>query len=63
MDDTQAWVFPPSGANDNPFALKDKFPTIPSASFGPVRKGDSIELRWTPADTTPTIIFWYWDGP
>ena len=45
--DPQGWLFPPSGAADLPSSV--------SAAFGPVRRGDQIDLRWAPAGRRPAI--------
>lgn len=47
--DPQTWVFPPLGA-----------PTVPTdvaAAFGPIAKGDKIDLVWAPASEQPTVNF------
>ena len=45
--DPQTWVFPPLGAKDPPTSV--------AAIFGPVAKGDKIDLVWTPASEEPDI--------
>ena len=45
--DPQTWVFPPLGAPQPPSEV--------AAAFGPVHQGDTIELRWAPASSTPDV--------
>ena len=45
--DPQTWVFPPLGAKDPPSQV--------AAIFGPISKGDKIDLVWTPASEEPDI--------
>jgi hypothetical protein len=45
--DPQTWVYPPLGAPDPPDGV--------AAAFGPVAKGDSMQLVWTPASSEPDV--------
>ena len=48
-DNPQTWLFPPSGGGGQP--------EHPGASFGPISKGDQIELSWTPANQKPEVTY------
>ena len=47
--DPPTWIFPPAGAQNIPWNA--------SAAFGPVHKGDSMELVWVQTSQMPEIIF------
>ena len=52
--DPQIWVFPPSGSVTGSNAA--------GAGFGPISKGDSIELLWAPATARQGILLYHNEG-